>query len=279
MAEGQNISLYYKGSLNPSTMEARELIQVLSAFTRLTTKANRAYHGSTARTSVRIERVQPGSLDLQWIHEVAANAQTAFAALPALSFGIKDVAGLIKAWLDLLKFLKGQPPQKVQNVTNGTALQLENVSGQTTIVNGNVYNTFILNGIGTDAEKLELPAKHGAEKLELKSRGHRIGSYSKSDLSNFKPIKPKDKPIESEIEAILEVVAPVLEGDGMWRFKYGRTSITAKLTDEDYRQRVIDGEESFSHGDRLHARLKTIQENLGDKISTKHFVTKVLQRK
>ncbi len=92
-----------------------------------------------------IERsVQPGSIDLQWICEVAATAQTAFAALPALSFGIKDVTGLIKAWLDLLKFLKRQPPQKVQNVTNGNALQIENVTGQSTIIN---YNTFILNGI------------------------------------------------------------------------------------------------------------------------------------
>jgi hypothetical protein len=260
-------------------MEARELIQVLSAFTRITTKANRTYHGSSARTSVRIERVQPGSIDLQWIYEVAASAQTAFAALPALSFGIKDVSGLIKAWLDLLKFLKGQPPQKVQNVNNGNALQLENINGQTTIVNGNVYNTFILNGIGSDAQKLELPVKHGAKKLELKYRGRKIGTYDATDLSNFKPIKPKDKPLVSEIEAVLEVVAPVLEGEGMWRFKYGRMSITAKLTDEDYRQRVLDGEESFSHGDRLQAKLKTVQENVGDKIMTKHFVTKVVQRK
>jgi hypothetical protein len=64
----------------------------------------------------------------------------------------------------------------------------------------------------------------------------------------------------------------------MWRFKYGRMSITAKLTDDEYRKRVLEGEESFSHGDRLLAKLKTVQENLGDKISTKHFVTKVLLR-
>ncbi|MDR6304742.1 hypothetical protein GGQ85_002455 [Nitrobacter vulgaris] len=259
-------------------MEAKELIQVLSAFTRITTKANRAYHGSIKKASVRIERVQPGSIDLQWICEVAATAQTAFAALPALSFGIKDVTGLIKAWLDLLKFLKGQPPQKVQNVTNGNALQIENVTGQSTIINGNVYNTFILNGIGGDAEKLELPIRHGAKKLELKQGRRKIGSYDAADLSNFRAIKPKDKPLESEIEVILEVVAPVLEGQGMWRFKYGRMSITAKLVDEDYKQRVLVGTESFSHGDRLQAKLKTVQENLGDKITTKHFITKVIER-
>lgn len=278
MAKNDDLSLYYKGTANPGTMEARELIQVLSAFTRITTKASRAYHGSTARTSVRIERVQPGSIDLQWICEVAATAQTAFAALPALSFGVKDVAGLIKAWLDLLKFLKGQPPQKVQNVTNGNALQIENATGQSTIINGNVYNTFILNGIGSDAEKLEIPVRRGAKQLELKQGSRKIGSYNTADLSNFRPIRPKDKPLESEIEAILEVISPVLEGEGMWRFKYGRMSITAKLLDENYRQRVLGGTESFSHGDRLQARLKTVQENLGDKITTKHFITKVLER-
>jgi hypothetical protein len=278
MAAEQNISLYYRGNVSPANVEARELIQILSAFTKITTKANRTYHGSNPKPSVRIEHVQPGSIDLQWIYEVVASAQSTFPALPGLLLGVKDVATLIKTWLDLLKFLKGQPPQKIQNVDNGNALQLENVSGQTTIINGNVYNTFILNGIGHDAEKLEIPVKVGARQLELRHKGRRISTYDATDLSNFKAIKPKDKPLESEIEAILEVVAPVLEGEGMWRFKYGRMSITAKLADEDYRKRVFDGEESFSHGDRLLARLKTIQENLGNKTSTRHFVTKVVQR-
>ena len=278
MASEQTLSLHYTGNVNPATIEARELIQILSAFTRITTKANRTYHGSGTRTSVRIDRVQPGSIDLQWIYEVAAGAQSAFPALAGLSLSVKDVASLIKAWLDLLKFLKGQPPQKIQNVNNGNALQLENVNGQTTIINGNVYNTFLLNGIGNDAEKLEIPIKVGAKKLELKHQGRKIGTYDATDLSNFKPIRPKDKPIESEIEAILEVVAPVLEGEGMWRFKYGRMSITAKLMDDDYRKRVLDGEESFSHGDRLVVRLRTVQEDLGGKTSTRHFVTKVTKR-
>lgn len=181
-------------------------------------------------------------------------------------------------WLDLLKFLKGQPPQRVQNVDNGNALLLENANGETTIINGNVYQTFLLNGIGNDAEKLEIPIKHGAQKLQLKRQGRKLATYDAADLSSFKAIKPTDQPLVSEIEAILEVIAPVLQGDGMWKFKYGRMSITAKLDDDHYRQRVLDGEESFSHGDRLLAKLKTVQENLGRKTSTRHFVTKVVQR-
>jgi hypothetical protein len=66
-SSNQTVSLYYTGDVNPANIEARELIQILSAFNRIATKASRAYHGSSVKTSVRIERVQPGSIDLKWI--------------------------------------------------------------------------------------------------------------------------------------------------------------------------------------------------------------------
>jgi hypothetical protein len=117
MSDKPTLSLFYPGSATPGSMEARELLQVLTAFTRITNKASRTYHGSNARISIRIERVQPGSVDLQWLHEIAATAQSTFSAFPGLLLGIKDVPSLIKAWLDLLKFLRGQPPQRVTRVS------------------------------------------------------------------------------------------------------------------------------------------------------------------
>lgn len=116
MPDDHNLSLYYTGPVSPAGIEANELIRVLTAFTRITTKASRTFYGSGIRPSIRIERVQSGSIDLQWIYEVAAGAQSVFPAFPGLILGVKDVASLIKTWLDLLKFLKGKPPQKVQNV-------------------------------------------------------------------------------------------------------------------------------------------------------------------
>jgi hypothetical protein len=222
--------------------------------------------------------VQRGSIDIQGFIELGAGLQPAFAMLPSLSLGITDVPELIKKWLDLLKFLKGQAPKVIQKVNNGNAVQIENVSGEAQVVNGNVYNTFIFNNVGKDAAKLELPTKRGAKALELYRGKRRIGTYDANDVSFFRPIKPADDPIESEIDAILEVVAPVFEGEGVWRFKYGRTRLTAKLLDDDYRQKVANGSESFRHGDRLRIRLKTTQEKVGDKIVTKHFITRVLGR-
>lgn len=278
MSDEPVLALFYPGDATPGSMEAKELIQVLSAFTRIADKASRTCYGTSSRTSIRIEKIQPGSIDLQWLHEIAAAAQSTFQAFPGLLLGVKDVHGLIKSWLDLLKFLKGQPPQKITSVSNGNALSIENASGQTQVVNGNVYNTFIINDIGHDAQKLDLPIKRGAKKLELRRGTKRIATYSADDIAGFQRIRPTDKPIESEIDAILEVVAPVLEGEGMWRFRYGRMSLTAKLMDDEYRQKVVDGDESFRHGDRLRARLKTVQESIGNKIVTRHFITRVLQR-
>jgi hypothetical protein len=64
----------------------------------------------------------------------------------------------------------------------------------------------------------------------------------------------------------------------MWRFKYGRMSLTAKLLDEEYRQRVTSGEESFRHGDLLKVRLRTVQERIGGRVVTRHFIVRVLER-
>jgi hypothetical protein len=278
MSKTEPLVLHYVGDLSPSSLEARELLQVLSGFTNIAQKAGRTFHGTTTQASLRIEHVQAGTIDLQWVFELAAVAQSGFAALPALSFGIKDVHGLIKAWLDILKFLQGHPPQNVQTVTKGNALQIENANGEIHVVNGNIYNTLVINNIGKDAERLQVPTKHGADRVELKQGRRKIASYSAKDLENFKSVKPTDKPLVSEIDAILEVIAPVLEGEGMWRARYGRLPLTAKLTDENYRQKVLDGTESFKHGDRLKVRLKTIQEIVGSKVSTKHLITKVLGR-
>jgi hypothetical protein len=116
--------------------------------------------------------------------------------------------------------------------------QVENVDGNMMVVNGNVYNGCIINNVGADAAKLEVPVRKGAKQLELVRGRKKIGTYTPDDVAQFRSIKPTERPIESEIEAIVEVVAPVLQGEGMWRFKYGRMPLTAKVLDEEFRHRV-----------------------------------------
>lgn len=199
------------------------------------------------------------------------------AILPSI-VDIKDIPELIKGWLDLLSFLKGKPAQRVQTVQKGNAVQIENAHGNVTNINGNVYNSFVINNIGTDASKLEAPVKKGARELELFSGRKRIASYSPDDVAQFRPIKPTENPIKSEIDAIVEVVAPVFQGQGMWRFRYGRMFLTAKLLDDEYRERVEGGQESFRRGDLLKVRIRTEQERIRGRVATRHFIVKVLER-
>jgi hypothetical protein len=278
MPEGQTpFSIRYVGTV-PEALQAHELIQVLSALNRLSLKASRTFYGSEAQTTFRIAHVQSGSIDIQGFVELIAGLQPAFAQFPNLILSVHDIPELIKTWLDLLKFLGGQQPKLVQNVDNGNALAITNNHGQVQQINGNIYNTFIFNNVGQEAAKLDAPIKHGAESLELLRGKRKIATYKAKDVAQFKPIRPANAPVESEIDAILEVTAPVLEGEGVWRFKYGRMSLTAKVADDNFRQQVLDGTESFRHGDRLRVQLRTIQENLGDKITTRHYITKVIGR-
>src|SRR5262249_5248145 len=120
--------------------------------------------------------------------------------------------------------------------------------------------------------------KKGARELELVRGRNKIATYTPSDLAQFRAIKPTENPIESEIDAIVEVVAPVFQGQGMWRFRYGRTFLTATLLDEEFLQKVRSREESFRHGDLLKVRLKTVQERVGGRVVTRHSIVKVLER-
>ena len=274
MSKEATFSLRYTHSA-PDQIEADELIKVLSAFNRIALKASTTVYGSGASTSFRLTHVQSGSIDIQGFVELAAGIQTVLAVFPT---GISDIPELIKGWLDLLSFLKGAPPQRVQTVQKGNAVQIENAHGNVTNINGNVYNSFVINNIGLDASKLEAPVKKGAKELELLRGRKRIASYNQDDVAQFRPIKPEANPIKSEIDAIVEVVAPVFQGQGMWRFRYGRMFLTAKLLDDEYRERVEKGQESFRHGDLLKVRLGTEQERVGGRVVTRHSIVKVIDR-
>src|SRR5207302_282917 len=98
---------------------------------------------------------------------------------------------------------------------------------------------------------LKLPMRVGAQKMELVQGVRKIAVYDAAELSEFRTIKPANDPLISEIDVILEIVGPIFEGEAVWRFKLGRMKLTAKIVDDDYRQQVSDGHESFRRGDGL----------------------------
>lgn len=277
-SEKDEITLHFVGDAEPKDIDVQQLVRLLKSHQNLSAKAVNFIHGGSARSRVSIDRITPGSTTIGSLIQIIGGLQPTFAALPAASFGIKTVVDLVRAWLSLLSFLRGKPPATVSQSGDGINVNIVNRDGDVQIINGNIYNSFIMSDVGSLASAYQIPFSAGARELHLKSGRKTIAKFKKQDVSNFVAIRPEGDELSSEIEVILSVVSPVFEGDGVWRFKYGSSSITAKITDDDFRVRVLSGTESFRKGDHLRARLKTEQKQIGSKIITSHYITKVVER-
>ena len=59
---------------------------------------------------------------------------------------------------------------------------------------------------------------------------------------------------------MLHIVAPVFQGKAMWRFNRGGHIIPAHISDESFSERVTQGVEVFTAGDRLDVDIVVHQE-------------------
>jgi hypothetical protein len=146
-----------------------------------------------------------------------------------------------------------------------------------TIVDGNIYNSFQFHNIGKRSKRLQAPIRRGARALQILEDKIEIAKFEKEDTQWLQDVSDP-KQVDSEIDAILEIKAPLLDGRGLWKFKYGRTSLSARIDDQEFMERVNNSAERFAHGDKFHVRLRTRQLQEGDRIKTEHSVSRIIAR-
>jgi hypothetical protein len=274
----EQITLEFKGEAHPINLETSQLIKIIRGYTKIVQYSGKLIYGGRANTKVSILELKSGSIDISTVAQVVAAFQPFFATLPIATFGVTSITETIKEWLSLLTHLGGEPPRSTAQTGDGQNVKIENQKGDTKIVNGNVYQTFIFGDIGANASSLQEPFLAGATDLILKKSGKEFAQYSAREAKNFVPIRPTYDKISSSIPVILSVVSPVLEGDGVWKFRLGASNILATITDEAFLARVYNGAESFRKGDSFKVELKTEQKQVGRKIVTEHFITAVICR-
>lgn len=275
----EQIALLFKGNIHPIDIPIEHTIKILRSYNSIIRRASGTLYGSQTKLDIRLEHVQSGSFDLSGIISIIGGLQPIFPMLPAISLGIENIPELIKKWFDLLKHLKGSPPVQVTQSGDGTNVQVTNRDGQVTVVHGNIYQSCVIADVGSLAQALQAPIQAGAKSLNLMREGKPIAEYSPEDVKSFSPIKIVGEEVDTEIDAILLVVSPILEGEGVWRFKYGSMNLVAKIQDVKYLEKVLNGIVSFKHGDRIVVRLRTLQRQHGAKLMTTHYVTQVLEPK
>ncbi|MCA3635835.1 MAG: hypothetical protein INF18_08945 [Methylobacterium sp.] len=274
--EKQQLSIVFEGDAHPRDIPIEKTIQILRSYNSIIRKSAGLLYGPQARIDVRLNYVKDGSYDLSGIVSVIAGLQPIFPMLPALSLGASDILALIKQWLDLSSFLQKSPPISIRQGDGENNVSIVNRDGEITNIHGNVYQAFILGDVGSLSQSLQAPLQAGAHAMRLVSGKKTIARYGKKEIESFVPIRPTGEEVDTEIEVILLVVSPVLEGEGVWKFKFGTSSIVAKTQDKEYLKNVLDRNISFKHGDRIRARLRNIQRQQGARLITNHYITKVI---
>ena len=94
------------------------------------------------------------------------------------------------------------------------------------------------------------------------------------------PAFPEDEVVTHTYQMILTVVTPVLTGDYMWRFEWSGNTLTAKMQDREFANRIRANLVDFGYGDALRVRMETDEILRKDGTTThRHRIVQVLDHK
>lgn len=269
------ISLRYSTEDSHAGMNAADLSSALKALNDVTEITARTFYGPSPASIMRVTSIQRGSFLVNTILEISASTMS---MLPILfgSSGIKDYGDLLKSVFDLVFHLKGSAPTHVQSVDGTENIAIQNVSGDIQIFNGTVYHNCVFNDVPGKARRLVRPIKKSTDSLSIEANGKTIAKVNSENSKYFKPIEKISPSAEHTAIVLLRLKSPILEGNGDWRFIYGRNTITARMNDQLFEQEARSGRVSFRAGDLLKVRLKSTQQMDRNDARVHHSIEEVL---
>jgi len=269
------------------------LIPALLSIGKVIKEANYLVNKIDREIVINIKPISKGSIEIDFvlkaltildklfsskeqIIEVLANLGFISMTVPEIKFGL----------LQLLKFLKGEKPQKIEK--SGDSYKVINIIGENTTINWNVYNLLT----NSEVRKNIVGVSKILEQEEVK----KIESYIKDKPEMKKEINKEDiKTIKGyseshtvETENITERVAYLkpkrgsVEGErGNWSFRFGEESgntITATIEDESFLNDLKSGKISLNNLDLYKVQLREKQVVAGSEIKETLFeIVRVLE--
>lgn len=282
----EKFNLKYNGNNIDKGMEVEEVAEAMEGIARLVRVAGSAVHGEDAVTSFKIQKIKPGSLELQFLLDIGDGllqltqpvAPHVLGVLPGLAaLNGMTISDFLKQVFAYAKHLKGKPPALIQKVKDGQAVQVQNHDGETNVFNNNVFNITNNYNLGNSVEKVVRPLRRAANEFKV-SQGRRVIAQGyKSEVKDFSNIRLANQVIESSSTIYLTLRSPVVLGDGVWGFYNGGNKIQARITDEIFLAKVHSREIVFGSGDILKVSLHLSQERAGNKFKNHYEIRKVLE--
>ncbi len=277
-----------------------ELVPLLSALGEVIQEGNRVLNPELGKIRIAVKPFEKGSFNIETLLSTE-NLNTLYAAhqaggpheilavLTAMGFIKSKVEGFISL-LDLLKRLRGQPPQEIKSIDNGKKYEVKGQDNQITEINGpvqNVYNNPIIASNLTIiyVNTLEKPNR---EKVQSYIRGDNdsLVEITKDDAPALREIPPI--PVEDGQPEVVEHTNVVFlnpkrgsfDGEGdRWSFrKCGKQGeiIKANIKDQGFLEKLESGEYRLNGEDVLKVELHEKQKVAGSQIQTTNDILKVL---
>jgi hypothetical protein len=271
---------YDGDALADHAMEVTDLAPALLGVAKSCRRANQLLNGPNSTLSVRMRsELQPGCFhaDLELIVKAVHGAAP---LIPSALRTATDVAHVMfgeGSVFDLVRrgFFKVKSETTVTATGDGAFV----VTGQnnTVTINQNTYYVARDPGVRREAESaIDVLRRRGIDELAIGTE-QRKSLITKTDAEALfeAPALTEEQVLETEREAILEVVTFATKREQKSRFSDGESEFWATIDDDSFWDDYHDRKRGIFDGDRFRVVLLTCQV-IGSKLKTESVVTRVV---
>lgn len=273
----RKITLKYDGGdASRGELDAYAAAEAIKSFYDFSKYLTSEIYGEEAQIEAKISAFRQGSHEIEFLLQLTEGAALLMSVTDAFS-GPADFISLFKDVFSLIKHLKGNPPTAIRKAENGSVF-VENNSGEINVFNNPTINLVVKDPKLSKAASgfVNHPLRKSARSLALLSENAIIDRISEEQSKAFVPLNLSDTLTSNTAETYLTISTAVLEGANSWKFSDGRSSITAKIEDEEFLNKVQNGLERFGKGDGLRVMLRSTQLRERGNLKAIYAIEKVL---
>lgn len=280
-------TIAYDGpALRNHAMDVRALAPALLGFGALFDAANFTLNGDSAKTKVKVSALEGGSFQISFeVIQTFYDHLITFLSSPTVSAAVNlqsllGFGGAIGGVIYLIKRFRGKSPDKVIPLKDGL-VRLQ-YGDETIDLSIECLKLFQSIPVRDALQKIiEEPLKiEGIDTFEVRKNGKAIETINRNESVYFaKPSLPDEILVDDHRRAAFSIMALAFKDDNKWRLYDGTNTLSVKIDDKDFLDRVHKSEISFSQGDVLVCDMHIVQRQTDSGLKTEYTVEKVIDHK
>lgn len=285
MSDEARFEIAYDGeALRSNSMDVRDLGPALMSLGQLFDEANRVLNDDKTSIHLKVVAQTPGSFEISLLLTTSIPQDiTSFLAgdYVTSALNLKELilgGGVgIFSLFQLIRWLKGGKPTKIKDNGNGTfEITFEK---ETFIIPLKLLRLYQDIAIRRATESVLSPLKkEGIDTFKVKQKRKVIEVITKEDLHYFATPSLQDEQItETERISAFTIVSVTFKEDNKWRLSDGNVTMYVTIKDTEFLYKVENNLISFSYGDILRCRVRTVQWRTSEGLKTEHEVLEVLE--